>query len=126
MDRRGFLKIAGLGAGTLALAGAGGLTWRAVDGGVFATGTGPAYAAWDALSPSGQGSLGLVRASVLAANAHNTQPWHFRVATDRIDLFADTSRGIGTMDPLGREMQISLGCAIENLALAGPPNSVAP
>jgi len=126
IDRRGFLKIAGLGAGTLVLAGAGGLTWRAVDGGVFATGTGPAYAAWDALSPSGQGSLGLVRAAVLAANAHNTQPWHFRVATDRIDLFADTSRSIGTMDPLGREMQISLGCAIENLALAGPPNGKTP
>jgi hypothetical protein len=126
IDRRGFLRIAGLGAGSLALAGAGGLTWRAVDGGVFATGTGPAYAAWDALSPSGQGSLGLVRAAVLAANAHNTQPWHFRVATDRIDLFADTSRSIGTMDPLGREMQISLGCAIENLALAGPPNGKTP
>lgn len=112
--------------GTLALAGAGGLTWRAVDGGVFATGTGPAYAAWDALSPAGQDSLGLVRAAVLAANAHNTQPWHFRVATDRIELFADASRSIGTMDPLGREMQISLGCAIENLALAGPPNGKTP
>ena len=112
--------------GTLALAGAGGLTWRAVDGGVFATGTGPAYAAWDALSPAGQDSLGLVRAAVLAANAHNTQPWHFRVATDQIELFADASRSIGTMDPLGREMQISLGCAIENLALAGPPNGKTP
>lgn len=121
-DRRGFLRIAGMGAGTVALAGAGGLTWRAVDGGVFATGTGPAYAAWDALRPSGQGSLGLVAAAVLAASAHNTQPWRFRVAADQIDLFADPSRATGTMDPLGREMQISLGCAIENLALAGPPH----
>lgn len=126
IDRRGFLKIAGLGACTLAFAGAGGLTWRAVDGGVFATGTGPAYVAWDALSTSGQDPLGLLRAAVLAANAHNTQPWHFTVATDRIDLFADTSRSIGTMDPLRREMQISLGCAIENLALAGPPNGKTP
>jgi len=125
MDRRGFLKIAGLGAGTLALVGAGGVTWRAVEGGVFATGTGPAYAAWDALSPSTQDSMGMVRAAVLAANAHNAQPWHFRVAAGRIDLFADTSRSIGTMDPLGREMQISLGCALENLALAGPPNGKA-
>src|SRR5450631_3558143 len=126
IDRRGFLKIAGLGAGSLALAGVGGLTWRAVDGGVFATGTGPAYAAWDQLGPSGHGSLGMVRAAVLAANAHNAQPWHFRVATDRIDLFADTSRSLGTMDPLGREMHISLGCALENLALAGPANGKAP
>jgi nitroreductase len=29
---------------------------------------------------------------------------------------------MGTMDPLQREMQLSLGCALENLALAGPPN----
>jgi nitroreductase len=126
MNRRRFLGIVGLGVGTLAFAGAGGLTWRAVDGGVFATGTGPAYAAWDQLGPSGQGSLGMVRAGVLAANAHNAQPWHFRVATDRIDLFADTSRSLGTMDPLGREMHISLGCALENLALAGPANGKVP
>jgi hypothetical protein len=30
------------------------------------------------------------------------------------------------MDPLGREMQISLGCALENLVLAGPANGQAP
>jgi hypothetical protein len=48
------------------------------------------------------------------------------VSTDWIDLFADTSRGLGTMDPLGREMQISLGCALENLVLAGPANGQAP
>jgi nitroreductase len=125
MDRRRFLGIVGLGVGSLAVVGAGGLTWRAVDGGVFATGTGPAYAAWDELSPSSRDSLGLVRSAVLAANAHNTQPWHFKVATDRIDLFADTSRSIGTMDPLDREMDISLGCAIENLVLAGPANGKA-
>jgi hypothetical protein len=126
MDRRRFLGIIGLGVGTLAVTGAAGLTWRAVDGGVFATGTGPAYAAWDQARPSGGGAVGMVRAAVLAANAHNAQPWHFRVATDRIDLFADASRGLGTMDPLRREMQLSLGCALENLALAGPANGMAP
>jgi nitroreductase len=126
LDRRKFLGIVGLGVGSLAVAGAGGLTWRAVDGGVFASGSGPAYAAWDQSSPSGQGSLAMVRAAVLAANAHNAQPWHFKVATDRIDLFADTSRNLGTMDPLDREMHLSLGCAIENLVLAGPPNGMAP
>lgn len=125
MDRRRFLKVAG-GAGAVVVAGAGGLTWRAADGGVFATGTGPAYAAWDESQPAGGGATGMVSAAVLAANAHNAQPWHFRVATDRIDLFADTSRGLGTMDPLGREMQISLGCALENLVLAGPANGQAP
>lgn len=126
MDRRRFLHIAAVGVGTLAVTGAGGLTWRAVDGGVFATGTGPAYAAWDDSRPLGRGAVGMVSAAVLAANAHNAQPWHFRVATDRIDLFADASRNLGTMDPLGREMHISLGCAVENLALAGPANGQTP
>jgi hypothetical protein len=45
MGRRRFLRIAGLAVGTAAVAGATGITWKAVDGGVFATGTGPAYAA---------------------------------------------------------------------------------
>jgi hypothetical protein len=126
MDRRRFLGIMGLGVGTLAVTGLGGLTWRAVDEGVFATGTGPAYAAWDQAGPSPQSAAAMVRAAVLAANAHNAQPWHFRVAGDRIDLFADTSRGLGTMDPRGREMHISLGCALENLVLAGPASGMAP
>jgi nitroreductase len=63
---------------------------------------------------------------VLAASAHNTQPWLFAVTPARIDLFAVPSRNIGTVDPLRREMQISLGCALENLVLAGPPHGLAP
>ena len=126
LGRRRFLHVAGLGAGTLAVAGAGGLTWRAVDAGVFATGTGAAYAAWDELSPPGGTAMDLVRAAVLAASAHNAQPWHFAVAPDRIDLFADPSRTLGSMDPLLREMDVSLGCALENLVLAGPPNGLGP
>ena len=37
-----------------------------------------------------------------------------------IDLFADPTRTIGTIDPLLREQQISLGCALENLVIAAP------
>jgi hypothetical protein len=106
--------------------GAGGLTWRAVSQGVFATGTGPAYAAWDQWDPPGRGPLNLVYAAVLAASAHNTQPWLFAITPARIDLFAVPARNIGTVDPLRREMQISLGCALENLVLAGPPHGLAP
>jgi hypothetical protein len=126
MDRRRFLHLLGVGVGTLVVAGTGDLTWRAVDGGVFATGTGPAYAAWDQWRPLGRSAMGMVSAAVLAANAHNAQPWHFRVAAHRVDLFADTSRSLGMMDPLGREMHISLGCALENLVLAGPANGLEP
>jgi len=120
--RRSFLKVAGIGVGTVAIAGAAGLTWRAVDGGVFASGTGDAFTAWAEAGPEARDALGLVRAAVLAANAHNAQPWQFRVAGNRIDLFADTTRNLGTMDPLRREMDVSLGCAIENIVVAAPAN----
>jgi nitroreductase len=126
VGRRRFLGMAGLGAGTVAVAGAGGLTWRAAEEGVFAAGTGPAYAAWHQWNPPGREVLNLVRAGVLAASAHNTQPWLFRVGRDRIDLYADLGRGMGSMDPLRREMYVSLGCAVENVVLAGPPNGTRP
>jgi nitroreductase len=126
MGRRRFLRAVGLGVGTAAVAGAAGVTWKAVDGGVFATGTGPAYDTWDALGSSLRDPMSLVRAAVLAANAHNAQPWHFAVTPDRIDLFADLTRTLGAMDPLLREMYISLGCALENLVLAGPATGLAP
>jgi nitroreductase len=126
VSRRRFLGMVGLGTGTVAVLGAGGLTWRAVDQGVYAAGTGPAYAAWDHWNPPGDDALDLVRAAVLAANAHNTQPWLFRLSPDRIDLYADTTRNLGAMDPLRREMHLSLGCALENLMLAGPPNGKTP
>jgi len=38
----------------------------------------------------------------------------------------DPSRTLRAMDPLLREMDVSLGCALENLVLAGPPNGLAP
>lgn len=57
-------------------------------------------------------------AAILASNAHNTQPWLFRLHGSRIDLFADESRDIGAIDPFAREKYISLGCALENLLLA--------
>lgn len=61
-------------------------------------------------------------ADILAANAHNIQPWIFRIEGSRIDLFVDISRNIGTIDPFRHEMHISLGCALENLLLAERAN----
>ena len=86
VTRRSVLQIVALGSGVLAVSGATGLSWLAVDGGVFATGTGPAYDAWSQAAPRGE-PLSLVRAAVLAANAHNAQPWLFTVAEDRIGVF---------------------------------------
>lgn len=99
--------------------GAAGLGWHAVRSGVFSSGAGPAYAAWRQWPPlPAEGAIGLVRAAVLAASPHNTQPWLFRVAGPRIELLADPARNIGTIDPFLREMHMGLGCALENLVLA--------
>jgi hypothetical protein len=62
--------------------------------------------------------LALVQAAVLAANAHNAQPWLFRVSPSRIELYADTGRTMGPIDPYLRDMHAGLGCALENLVLA--------
>ncbi|HEX4994591.1 MAG TPA: twin-arginine translocation signal domain-containing protein [Methylomirabilota bacterium] len=112
MNRRAFVK----GAGAVAVVAAGGLVWRAYDQGVFSPGAGAAYEPWTTWrSDAAPGPLGLVRAGILAANPHNTQPWLFQVGAARIELFADTRRNLGAFDPYLREMHIGLGCALENM-----------
>jgi len=79
-------------------------------------GAGAAYEPWtDWRSDATPGPLALVRAGILAANPHNTQPWLFQVGARRIELFADTRRHLGAFDPYLREMHIGLGCALENM-----------
>ena len=81
--------------------------------------SGAAYAPWrDWRIDRADGPAGLVRSAILAANAHDTQPWRFCVSPGRIDILADQARNLGAMDPFRREMQLSLGCALENLLLA--------
>jgi hypothetical protein len=115
LSRRKVLALAGT--GTLVLVAGGGI-WRAADQGVFSTGEGPAYEPWDDWRTASKGPLNLVRAAILAANPHNTQPWLFQVSPSQINLFADRRRNIGAIDPFLREMHIGLGCALENLLLA--------
>ncbi|WP_437957715.1 hypothetical protein WME76_41470 [Sorangium sp. So ce119] len=105
--------------GVATLAVAGGMGWYAAGRGVFDDRRGAPFAPWTAFrGERGGGPIELVRAAVLAASPHNTQPWLFELHEDRIDVFSDPSRSLGDMDPFGREMHIGLGCAIENLALA--------
>ena len=115
MQRRPFLK--GVGVVTVVVVGGG--VWRAYDQGVFSSGQGPAYEPWkDWRNNSDEGALALVRAAILAASPHNTQPWLFKVTNSSIGLYIDTKRNVGALDPFLREEHIGMGCALENLMLA--------
>jgi nitroreductase len=119
MQRRSFLK----GAGVVAVVVVGGGVWRAYDQGVFSVGEGPAYEPWkDWRKESNTGPLALVRAAILAASPHNTQPWLFKVTDSSIELYIDTQRNVGALDPYLREEHIGMGCALENLMLAAAAN----
>jgi len=60
----------------------------------------------------------LVRYASLAASSHNTQPWIFKLETNRIRILPDLSRRCPAVDPDDHHLYASLGCATENLLLA--------
>ena len=61
---------------------------------------------------------GCVRSAVAAPSLHNSQPWLFRIADGAVDVHVDRSRQLEVLDPLGRELLISVGAAIFTLRLA--------
>jgi nitroreductase len=114
MKRRHVLAGAG---GAVALAAAGVFGWRS------AFGNGGDYQAYAqrlrAPLPADAGIVDLVRYATLAANSHNTQPWRFRAGADSLDILPDLSRATPAVDPDNHHLFASLGCAAENLAIAG-------
>jgi len=118
ISRRRF-AVAGLAGTALAL---GGPSACAAETVVDLPNSGEAYRPWRDWRPDAS----LVHSAILAANAHDTQPWQFCATPGRIDLFADEGRNLGAMDPFRREMHISLGCALENLALAARAQGLSP
>lgn len=85
---------------------------------------GEAFAPWDYPDDDMSMPLRLVHAGILASNPHNTQPWLFEVSASHIDLRADLSRTLGTVDPYLRELHLGLGAAIENIMLAAEAEPV--
>lgn len=60
----------------------------------------------------------LLRYAVLAPSNQNTQPWRFTVRGPTVDFYADPERHLPVADPYRRELQISVGCALENFLVA--------
>jgi hypothetical protein len=54
----------------------------------------------------------------LAPSVHNTQPWHFGTTRDTFTLRVDRSRQLHALDPTGRQMMVSVGCALFNARVA--------
>jgi nitroreductase len=59
-----------------------------------------------------------VERASLAPSVHNTQPWHFVVRSDALELHAVNDRQLRALDPTGRQMVISCGCALFNARVA--------
>ena len=54
----------------------------------------------------------------MAPSVHNTQPWHFVVRPSALEVYADGDRQLAALDPTGRQMVISCGCALFNARVA--------
>jgi len=53
-----------------------------------------------------------------APSVHNTQPWRFVVTDHALELRADRDRQLRVLDPRGRQLTISCGCALYNARVA--------
>jgi nitroreductase len=60
----------------------------------------------------------LVELATRAPSVHNTQPWYWGVAGERLVLFADWSRQLMRADPDGRDLILSCGAALHHLRVA--------
>ena len=61
----------------------------------------------------------IVAMAMRAPSLHNTQPWRWRVLSEHaLELYADHDRQLGGVDPRGRLMTVSLGCALHHAVVA--------
>ena len=68
-------------------------------------------------SPADQWEF-LLRYAVLAPSSHNTQPWLFHLNGIKLELRADRRRSCPVVDPEGRQLLMSCGCALFHLRCA--------
>lgn len=56
--------------------------------------------------------------ALLAPSVHNTQPWRFVLTADALEIHSDPRRQLRVLDPCGRQLIISCGCALFNVRVA--------
>src|SRR5687767_13131686 len=84
-------------------------------------GSSPAGSPWRARNPGEAVARALEAAAaqaVLAPSVHNTQPWRLVLHPTLLEIRADRSRQLTTVDPLGRELVQSVGAALFNARVA--------
>jgi TAT (twin-arginine translocation) pathway signal sequence/Nitroreductase family len=69
--------------------------------------------------PTEPGLKDFVRYATLAPNSHNTQPWKFALGRDSVTILPDLARRCPVVDPDDHHVFVTLGCAAENLQIAG-------
>lgn len=119
LSRRWFLRGTAGGIATVALISQGCKDY-------FPSEEGEAFLPWTFPGNEADPYLLSVWAATLAASPHNTQGWLFRIDSDVIEVYQDLDRSLEAMDPIGREMTIGVGCALENLAIAAQANGLQP
>ncbi|MDT4940462.1 MAG: hypothetical protein QOJ34_551 [Pseudonocardiales bacterium] len=64
--------------------------------------------------------------AIRAPSIHNSQPWDFVLSDDCLEIHADPSRRLEVLDPRGRQLMISCGCAVLNARVAIAADGYAP
>ena len=60
----------------------------------------------------------LVQLACHAPSVHNTQPWLWRIDGSTLELHADRERQLSVADPIGRNLMISCGAALDHARVA--------
>lgn len=60
----------------------------------------------------------VVARAVRAPSVHNTQPWQFELRDGILGVYVDRRRQLKVLDPRGRQLHTSCGCAVFNARVA--------
>ncbi len=117
--RRGLLIAAAAGGAAVVAGGAGAVVASARAQSGYEDAVSSIWRHGDSMDlPFASAQRELVRYATLAANSHNTQPWHFRLTDRDILVQPDPARRLAAVDPDDHHLFASLGGAAENMAEA--------